>query len=83
MNGFLGNVLELQNRNNESFLVMSSSAYNVLDDFQKLIINKKSKIIHSSLDTIQYFGGGSARCMIAELFLKPNFGSKFKSSVFS
>ena len=82
MNCFLGNVLELKNRNNESFLVMSSSAYNVLDHFQKLTINKKSQIIHSSLDTIEYFGGGSARCMIAELFLKPNFGAKFKNSIF-
>ena len=72
MNHFLGNVLELQNENNESYLVMSTTAFNCLNDSQKERINKKMKILHSPLDTIEYFGGGSARCMIAEIFLKPN-----------
>jgi len=72
MNHFLGNVLELQNDNNESYLVMSTTAFNCLNDSQKERINKKMKILHSPLDTIEYFGGGSARCMIAEIFLKPN-----------
>ncbi|MBF25547.1 MAG: amidinotransferase [Flavobacteriales bacterium] len=75
MNCFLGNVIELQNNLNESYLVMSSSAFKTLTDSQFSIINKKSKILHSPLDTIEYFGGGSARCMIAELFLNPNFDS--------
>ena len=70
MNSFLGNVLELKNKNGESFLIMSTSAYNSLNSSQLEIIDKYSTILHSSLDTIEYFGGGSARCMIAEVFLE-------------
>jgi hypothetical protein len=72
MNSFLGNVLELKNETEKSFLVMSTSAFNSLSSFQKKIISKHTQIIHSSLDTIEYFGGGSARCMMAEIFLKSN-----------
>ena len=50
---------------------MSTSAFNSLKTDQKKIILEKNKILHSSLQTIEYFGGGSARCMIAEIFLKP------------
>ena len=71
MNNFLGNVIELQNSKNESFLVMSTSAFNSLSSSQRTVVNKKSTIIHSSLSTIEYFGGGSARCMLAEIFLPP------------
>ncbi|MDC0189377.1 arginine deiminase-related protein [Flavobacteriales bacterium] len=71
MNSFLGNVLQLINNKKESFLVMSSSAFNALDLKQKETIVKKTKILHSSLQTIEYFGGGSARCMLAEVFLSP------------
>jgi hypothetical protein len=48
---------------------MSESAYNVLTSFQKDIINKYVKIVFSSLNTIETYGGGSARCMMAEVFL--------------
>ena len=71
MNSFLGNVLELKNQNGESCLIMSTSAYNSLNSSQVEIIDKYSTILHSPLDTIEYFGGGSARCMIAEVFLQP------------
>lgn len=83
MNSFLGNVLELKNNINEPILVMSSSAFNVLTDNQKAKINQKCTIIHSSLNTIEYFGGGSARCMITELFLDSNYGSKLKLPILS
>ncbi|MAQ69662.1 MAG: amidinotransferase [Flavobacteriales bacterium] len=72
MNSFLGNVLELKNSSQESFLIMSTSAFNSLSSLQKKKINNIMRIIHSSLDTIEHFGGGSARCMIAEIFLKSN-----------
>ncbi|MBJ04828.1 MAG: amidinotransferase [Flavobacteriales bacterium] len=71
MNNFLGNVIQLINNRNQRFLVMSTSAFNSLKTDQKKIILEKNKILHSSLQTIEYFGGGSARCMIAEIFLKP------------
>ena len=48
---------------------MSESAYNVLTNPQKDTINKYAKIVFSSLNTIETYGGGSARCMMAEVFL--------------
>ena len=83
MQNFLGNVLELKNNKNESFLVMSTTAFESLDNSQINTINKKSQILHSSLNTIEYFGGGSARCMIAEVFLEPNFSTKLKYPIVS
>lgn len=83
MNKFLGNVLELKTNNNSSILVMSTSAFNVLTSRQKEVISGHCKITHSSLNTIEYFGGGSARCMITELFLEPNPSHKFKYPIFS
>ena len=69
VNSFAGNMLQLIDRNNKSVLVMSESAYNVLTDLQKNSINKYAKIVFSSLNTIEAYGGGSARCMMAEVFL--------------
>lgn len=69
VNSFAGNMLQILDRNNNSLLIMSESAYNVLTRAQKDIINKYAKIVFSSLNTIETYGGGSARCMIAEVFL--------------
>ena len=67
---FLGNVIEIKNNQDETYLVMSTKAFSTLNASQIQIIHQYSKIIHSPLDTIEYFGGGGARCMIAELYLK-------------
>lgn len=69
MNHFAGNMLELHNINEERFLVMSSAAYNSLTEKQLDAIKKHNKILHSDLSTIETCGGGSARCMMAEVFL--------------
>jgi hypothetical protein len=69
VNSFAGNMLQILDRNNNSLLIMSESAYNVLTLTQKDIINKYAKIVFSSLKTIETYGGGSARCMMAEVFL--------------
>lgn len=66
-NRFAGNMLQIMG--NKPYLVMSTSAYRSLTDFQKKAIKKHCSILHSSLDTIEACGGGSARCMIAEIFL--------------
>ena len=66
---FCGNVIELRNCFNENFLVMSTTAYNSFTNEQKKIINNFCKIVHSSLGTIEKYGGGGARCMISEMFL--------------
>ena len=66
---FCGNSLEAKNDSNEYFLIMSSRAFNALNDDQKEKLSKYyKKIIHSDLTTIEKYGGGSARCMLNELF---------------
>ena len=69
VNSFAGNMLQILDRNNDSLLIMSESAHKVLTSAQKHIINKYAKIVFSSLNTIETYGGGSARCMMAEVFI--------------
>ena len=64
---FAGNMLQLMG--DEKYLVMSKSAYDSLTEIQIERIEKYNPIISSSLDTIEACGGGSARCMMAEIFL--------------
>jgi len=66
---FAGNMLEVRNEENERLLVMSSSAYKSLNTFQLKSLEKHCRIIHSDISTIERLGGGSARCMMAEVFL--------------
>ncbi|WNW01790.1 arginine deiminase-related protein [Tenacibaculum sp. HL-MS23] len=70
VNQFAGNMLQVKGANDERFLIMSSSAYKSLTKEQLQKIEKHNAIIHSPLDTIEFCGGGSARCMMAEIFLK-------------
>ena len=65
-------MLQVQSKNGDKFLVMSSSAYQSLNSDQIKQIEKYCKILSSSLDTIEACGGGSARCMMAEIFLPKN-----------
>ena len=66
---FCGNALEAKNNDDEYFLIMSSRAFNAYSDEQKLTLSKYYKdIIHTDLTTIEKYGGGSARCMLNELF---------------
>lgn len=69
VNHFAGNMLQVKDANNELLLVMSTSAYNFLSEEQKSKIEKYCKILHCDLTTIETHGGGSARCMMAEVFL--------------
>lgn len=69
MHQFAGNMLQLKGANNQDLLVMSQSAYNSLTQEQLRTIEKYCKIVSSSLETIETCGGGSARCMMAEVFL--------------
>ena len=64
---FAGNMLQVMG--DKPYLVMSNSAYSSLTDEQKTVIEKHCSILYSSLDTIEACGGGSARCMMAEIFL--------------
>ena len=64
---YAGNMLQVQGTD-RSYLVMSDAAYNSLTAAQRQAIEKHCPIIHSNLETIETCGGGSARCMMAEVF---------------
>ncbi|WP_090410243.1 citrulline utilization hydrolase CtlX [Myroides phaeus] len=72
VNNFAGNMLQVKGANDKRYLVMSTQAYNSLTPVQVKSIEKHCEILHSSLDTIEACGGGSARCMMAEVFLPQN-----------
>lgn len=69
VNNFAGNMLEVKGKDERRFLIMSSSAYKVLTKNQISRIEEHVTILHAPLDIIEACGGGSARCMMAEVFL--------------
>lgn len=69
VNAFAGNMLQVKNDKDERILVMSEQAYKSLNQGQIDRIEKHCRILYSSLDMIEMNGGGSARCMMAEVFL--------------
>ncbi|NAW52099.1 amidinotransferase [Elizabethkingia argentiflava] len=73
MQQFAGNMLEVQNEQGEKFLVMSESAYRSLTSRQMQTMEAHAEILYTDLHTIEQNGGGSARCMLAEVFL-PKIG---------
>jgi len=68
-NTFAGNMLQVKGKDDESYIVMSQAAYNSLSKNQITVLEKHGEILYSSLDIIEACGGGSARCMMAEVFL--------------
>ena len=71
MNSFAGNMLALKNNNGKDILALSQSAFNSLNKIQKTTIEKYCELVPLSITTIETIGGGSARCMIAEIFCEP------------
>ncbi|GGA88273.1 citrulline utilization hydrolase CtlX [Puia dinghuensis] len=71
MNHFAGNMLQVENTNGEKLLVMSSQAFESLTPQQIKQLETFNRILHSPLTTIETNGGGSARCMLAEIHLPP------------
>lgn len=69
VNSFAGNMLEVKGADDRRYLVMSSAAHQSLTKKQIAQIEEHVTILSSSLDTIEACGGGSARCMMAEIFL--------------
>jgi hypothetical protein len=69
VNNFAGNMLQVRGKDDKRYLIMSQAAYDSLRPAQIEIIEKHCDILSSSLDTIEACGGGSARCMMAEVFL--------------
>ena len=70
MMSFAGNMLQVRAKDNEPLLVMSEQAFSSLKKTQIRQLKKHTKIFHAPLPTIETYGGGSARCMMAEIFLE-------------
>lgn len=70
MKSFAGNMLAIQNKKGLKFLAMSLSAFNSLTTGQKKILEKYCTLLPLDVTTIETVGGGSARCMMAEIFLQ-------------
>lgn len=69
MLAFAGNMLQVRNRAGEGILVMSQQAYASLEPTQIEQLKRHTQLLHSDIKTIETYGGGSARCMMAEVFL--------------
>ncbi|MET3980120.1 hypothetical protein ABIB62_002539 [Mucilaginibacter sp. UYP25] len=69
MNNFAGNMLEVKNNDGGTLIVMSRTAYNSLSAEQKNTLEKYGKLIYADINTIETNGGGSVRCMMAEVYL--------------
>ena len=70
MDHFAGNMLQVHNKAGKTFLVMSTQAYQSLTPTQIMMLEQYNPILHSPITTIETSGGGSVRCMIAEVFLE-------------
>ena len=68
MEHFAGNMLEVKNKEGKRFLIMSQTAFDCLTDEQKDYLGKECTILHPKIECVEVNGGGSARCMMAELF---------------
>jgi len=69
MHHFAGNMLEVRNNSNDKIMVMSDQAKSALSDLQLDQLQKHTTIVSANLSIIEKYGGGSARCMMAEIFL--------------
>jgi len=69
MNEFAGNMMQLSSTEGKPYLLMSAKAYKSLDEGQIERLSERTEIIKASIPTIEKYGGGSVRCMVAENFL--------------
>jgi len=69
VNGFAGNVLEVRNEQGERFIAMSSAAHAAFTPEQRKTLTGFATLVHAPIPTIEKLGGGSVRCMLAEVFL--------------
>jgi len=69
MANFAGNLLEVQGENDESLIVLSQTAHDALSASQRATLQRYARLLPVAVDTIEQVGGGSVRCMLAEIFL--------------
>jgi hypothetical protein len=71
MEAYCGNVIELENSRGERCLLLSQSAFDALTPAQRRVLSRSRTLLPVAVPTIQEVGGGSVRCMVAEIFLVP------------
>ncbi len=69
MQQFAGNMLQIRGADDKRYLVMSKAAHESLTSNQIAKLSMHCAILYSDLETVETCGGGSARCMMAEVFL--------------
>lgn len=69
MNSFCGNILEVKNRHGSPYIIMSQTAYEAFTETQREQLSRHALLLPIAIPTIETVGGGSARCMMAEIFL--------------
>ena len=69
MNQFAGNLLEVKSTSGQTLIVLSKTAYGAFTDEQKSSLSNYGKLVYADINTIETIGGGSARCMMAEVHL--------------
>ncbi len=69
MEHFAGNMLEVIDKSNKRILILSKTAYDALDESQKTLLSQSTHLLPIAIPTIEKYGGGSVRCMMAEVFL--------------
>lgn len=72
MHEFAGNIIELRDRHGAPVIAMSARARAALRPEQRAVLQRHGRIVASPVPTIEDAGGGSVRCMLAELFLPAN-----------
>ncbi len=70
MHAFAGNILQVRNNMDESYLIISQTAFDSLSKEQKLMLEAYSQLLPVAVPTIEQVEGGSVRCMMAEIFLQ-------------
>jgi hypothetical protein len=80
MDEFAGNMLLVRNKQGSRFWAMSSRAFNALTPEQRATLRLDGELLHAPLDVIERYGGGSARCMMAEVFVPLHISAQKKSS---
>lgn len=70
VHAYAGNMLQVKNTKGEKFTVLSKSAYNSLTKEQRDILQMHTTLLPMDITTIETIGGGSTRCMMAEIFLE-------------
>lgn len=78
---FCGNMLELERSNKKNLLVLSQTAFTALNNEQKEDLSKYCELFPINIETIETIGGGSVRCMIAEIFLPKKYVTKAELSL--